>query len=204
MSIFGGDGGIWVNQGVAGALPSQQQSPGLLHLKWFKSLRITYENKKDTHKGCLSYFGGDGGIWTPARLAAPSGFRIRTLQPLGYISLLQARVLYQPKAKKSRLFLKIWINVKAFWAHGDWMGCHGVVYYTKRKVIGMLFDTTSYLLEQIGPFVEKVDVQISTDHKDWRGRSYQSNLVRIGDGSHVRFEVFEDEVIVGFFTDHCH
>ena len=35
-----------------------------------------------------------------------------------------------------------------------------MVYYTKRKVIGMLFDTTSYLLEQIGPFVEKVDVQI--------------------------------------------
>jgi hypothetical protein len=28
--------------------------------------------------------------------------------------------------------------------------------------------------------------------------------VRIGDGSHVRFEVFEDEVIVGFFADHCH
>lgn len=40
------------------------------------------------------------------------------------------------------------------------MGCHGVVYYTKRKVIGMLFDTTSYLLEQIGPFAEKADVQI--------------------------------------------
>ena len=34
----------------------------------------------------LRRFGGDGGIWTPARLAAPTGFRIRTLQPLGYIS----------------------------------------------------------------------------------------------------------------------
>ena len=49
------------------------------------------------------------------------------------------------------------------------MGCHGVVYYTKRKVIGMLFDTTSYLLEQIGPFVEKVDVQIRREARGLDG-----------------------------------
>ena len=32
-------------------------------------------------------FGGDEEIRTLARLAAPTGFRIRTLQPLGYISI---------------------------------------------------------------------------------------------------------------------
>ena len=32
--------------------------------------------------------GGERGIWTPARLASPVGFQDRSLQPLGYFSML--------------------------------------------------------------------------------------------------------------------
>ena len=72
-----------------------QQSTGLLHLI---GSNPTIANKKTTPKGGF-LFGGDGGIWTPARLATPSGFRIRTLQPLGYIS--GYRVIISHSIKKS-------------------------------------------------------------------------------------------------------
>ena len=40
-----------LNQGVAGPLPSQQQSAGLLHLEWFESVVFSPPNKKPTPKG---------------------------------------------------------------------------------------------------------------------------------------------------------
>ena len=63
-----------------------QHATGILHLviqiPHFASIK-----KKRPPVGWSFLFGGDGGIWTPARLSTPSGFRIRTLQPLGYISV---------------------------------------------------------------------------------------------------------------------
>ena len=58
-------------------------------------------------------FGGDEEIRTLAHLAAPTGFRIRTLQPLGYISVYCVfggvspnKHIIAGKRKKSRLFGK--------------------------------------------------------------------------------------------------
>ena len=43
------------------------------------------------HRG---FAGGDGEIRTLARFEAPTAFRVRTLQPLGYISKHQIRYCY--------------------------------------------------------------------------------------------------------------
>lgn len=68
----------------------------------------------------------------------------------------------------------------------------------------MNYETTSILLEAIRPYLENATVEISTENKDWRGHSYESDLVSIDPVNHVGFEVFENEIIVSFFTDHCH
>ena len=65
--------------------------------KHFDSLRLYALASK-----VFRFSGGDGGIWTPARLATPIGFRIRTLQPLGYISIYNVS---RPEAVKLVLHL---------------------------------------------------------------------------------------------------
>ena len=68
----------------------------------------------------------------------------------------------------------------------------------------MHFETTSMLLESIQPYIENSIVNISTENKDWRNRYYESDFVNIDDKNHVGFEVFENEIIVFYFTDHYH
>ena len=58
---------------------------------------------------------GDGGIWTLAPVTRPTAFRVRTLQPLGYISILRLKtvlkcnrncfLLYKESTERSILFL---------------------------------------------------------------------------------------------------
>lgn len=68
----------------------------------------------------------------------------------------------------------------------------------------MNFQTTGALLEALAPYIDASRLQISTENRDWRNRPYCSDLVTIDQSNNVGFEVFEEEIIVYFFTDHCH
>lgn len=68
----------------------------------------------------------------------------------------------------------------------------------------MNFETTPVLLEILKPYLENSVVDVSTDNIDWRNRNYKSDLVTIDTNNHVGFEVFENEIIVFYFTDHYH
>lgn len=68
----------------------------------------------------------------------------------------------------------------------------------------MNFKTTAMLLESIQPYIENCDIKITAESTDWFKRSINSDLVIIDTENHVGFEVFENEIIVFYFTDHCH
>lgn len=69
----------------------------------------------------------------------------------------------------------------------------------------MNFETTSALLEILKPYIGHSVVNISTeDKKDWRNRDYKSDFVTIDSKNNVGFEVFDNEIIVFYFTDHYH
>lgn len=68
----------------------------------------------------------------------------------------------------------------------------------------MNFETTSILSEAIQPYIENSTVEIAIGNKDWRNRDYKSDFVSIDAINHVGFEVFENEVIVFYFTGHSH
>lgn len=68
----------------------------------------------------------------------------------------------------------------------------------------MHFETTSMLLKIIQPYIENSIVNISTENNDWRNRNYESDFVNIDAKNHVGFEVFENEIIVFYFTNHYH
>jgi len=66
------------------------------------------------------------------------------------------------------------------------------------------FEITSVLLEALKPYLENSVVDISTKNKDWLNRDYNSDLVTIDANNQVGFEVFENEIIVYYFTEHYH
>ena len=68
----------------------------------------------------------------------------------------------------------------------------------------MNFETTSILLEVLKPYTENSVVDSSSDNEEWRNRSYKADLVTIDADNHVGFEVFDNEIIVFYFTDHYH
>lgn len=68
----------------------------------------------------------------------------------------------------------------------------------------MKFETTAILLNELKPYIEKSIVDISTENKDWRNRKLKSDLVTIDSGNHIGFEVFDNEIIVFYFTHHYH
>ena len=68
----------------------------------------------------------------------------------------------------------------------------------------MNFEITNELIDTIKPYTENVTVKISTDNKDWKGRDYKSDFVTIDEKNNVGFEVFDNEIIVFYFTDHYH
>lgn len=68
----------------------------------------------------------------------------------------------------------------------------------------MNFETTAVLLEVLTPYIENAIVDISSYSKNWRNRGYKSDFVTIDAKNHVGFEVFDNEIIVFYFTDHYH
>ncbi len=68
----------------------------------------------------------------------------------------------------------------------------------------MNFENTTQLLEALKPFTENADITVSTENKDWKNRAYRSDLVTIDQENNVGFEVFPNEIVVFFFTDHLH
>ena len=68
----------------------------------------------------------------------------------------------------------------------------------------MNFETTSILLDAIKPYIKNAAVEITVANSDRHDRSYKSDIVSIDAKNNVGFEVFDNEVIVFYFTDHCH
>lgn len=68
----------------------------------------------------------------------------------------------------------------------------------------MNYKTTSQLLDSLENYIDKSKISISTDNKDRKNRDYKSDLVMIDEKNNVGFEVFDNEIIVFYFTDHCH
>ncbi len=68
----------------------------------------------------------------------------------------------------------------------------------------MNFEITNELLTSVKPYIENATITISTDNKDLKGRAYKSDFLTIDDKNNVGFEVFDNEIIVFYFTDHYH
>lgn len=68
----------------------------------------------------------------------------------------------------------------------------------------MNFEITSQLLETIKPYTENANITITTENKGWKGRTYKSDFVTLDEKNNVGFEVFDNEIIVFYFTGHYH
>ena len=68
----------------------------------------------------------------------------------------------------------------------------------------MNFEITNELIDTIKPYTENATVTISTENNHWKGRAYKSDFITIDDKNNVGFEVFDNEIIVFYFTDHYH
>ena len=68
----------------------------------------------------------------------------------------------------------------------------------------MNFEITNELIDTIKPYTENATITISTENNDWKGRAYKSDFITIDDKNNVGFEVFDNEIIVFYFTDHYH
>ncbi len=68
----------------------------------------------------------------------------------------------------------------------------------------MNFEVTDELLETIKPFTENATITASTENTDYKGRKYKSDFVTIDKKNNVGFEVFDNEIIFFYFTDHYH
>lgn len=68
----------------------------------------------------------------------------------------------------------------------------------------MNFETTTQLIDILKPHIVAGKITTSTENKAWKGRSYKSDYVTIDERNNVGFEVFDNEIIVFYFTDHVH
>lgn len=68
----------------------------------------------------------------------------------------------------------------------------------------MNYGTTQELLEIVKELAPNSSISISCVNKDFRGLEYQSDLVTIDETNHVGFEVFENEIIAFYFSEHHH
>ncbi len=66
----------------------------------------------------------------------------------------------------------------------------------------MNFDVTNELLDTLKPYVENAKVTVCTENRDWRNHPEKSDYVEIGE--QFSFKVFENEIIVFYFTNHDH
>jgi hypothetical protein len=70
--------------------------------------------------------------------------------------------------------------------------------------VTMNYKVTEKILNNIRPVCDLSNIFISTENKDWRGRTYKSDYVTIIKHHNIGFEVSDNEIIVFFFTDYCH
>ena len=68
----------------------------------------------------------------------------------------------------------------------------------------MHYETTAALLEVMKPYIGNAAVEISTDNKDWLGRDDRSDFVSIDPENSVGVQIYENAIIVFYFTDHYH
>ena len=68
----------------------------------------------------------------------------------------------------------------------------------------MNYDITNNLLNIVYKLAPSSDIKILCTNKDWRGREYQSDLVTVDETNNVGFEVFENEIIAYYFSEHHH
>lgn len=68
----------------------------------------------------------------------------------------------------------------------------------------MNFEITKEILDSLSTYINTDKISISTESKDWKGRPYKSDFVNIDSANNIGFEVFENEIIVFYFTDHMH
>ena len=64
----------------------------------------------------------------------------------------------------------------------------------------MNFEITNKLIDTIKPYMGNATLTISTDNKDWKGRDYKSDFVTLDKKNNVGFEVFDNEIILFYFT----
>ena len=62
-------------------------------------------------------------------------------------------------------------------------------------MIELKFETTLQILEVLKPYTENSDISIKTDHTDY---------IILDKKNDIGFEVFDNEIIVYYFTDHSH
>ncbi len=68
----------------------------------------------------------------------------------------------------------------------------------------MNYITTEKILNALRPVCDLSNISITTENKDWKGRTYKSDYVTIIKTHNIGFEVFDNEIIVFYFTGHCH
>jgi len=68
----------------------------------------------------------------------------------------------------------------------------------------MNYETTKQVLEKLKPYIDTEQINILTENTDWKGKKYNSDLVKLDEKHDVSFEVTERSIIVFYFTDHEH
>lgn len=68
----------------------------------------------------------------------------------------------------------------------------------------MNYCETQKLLDIIYKYLPAESLFVQTENTDWRGRKYKSDFVNVLESDNIGFEVFENEIIIFYFTDHVH
>ena len=68
----------------------------------------------------------------------------------------------------------------------------------------MNYDITQSLLDAISPYCDLDNISVSTENKVWKGSPYQTDFVTLIEKNNVHFKVFDNEIIISYFTDHKH
>lgn len=68
----------------------------------------------------------------------------------------------------------------------------------------MNFKTTSWLIEELKPYIQHETITVRFEIKNWKKRNYKSDYVTVDKTNNVGFEVFDNEIIAFYFSDHYH
>lgn len=68
----------------------------------------------------------------------------------------------------------------------------------------MNFKTTSWLIEELKPYIKHEAITVNLNSKDLKKRDYKSDYVIVDKSNNVGFEVLDNEIIVFYFSDRYH